>query len=86
MSLIKAILHYSYKFTVCGKSDYNITSFFFFIRAWSICPRSTTAYSLIVRPLSPSHPHDFRCSHFRCQVRREILAAKGRTMGGNVGQ
>jgi len=60
--------------------------FFFFIRAWSICPRSTTAYSLIVRPLSPSHPHDFRCSHFRCQVRREILAAKGRTMGGNVGQ
>ena len=27
--------------------------FFFFIRAWSICPRCTVAYRLTVRPLIP---------------------------------
>jgi len=41
------------------------TFFFFVIRAWSICPRCTTAYRLIVRPLSP---RDFKRSHFRCQA------------------
>jgi len=38
---------------------------FFVIRAWSICPRCTTAYRLIVRPLSPC---DCRRSHFRHQT------------------
>jgi len=39
--------------------------FFFVIRAWSICPRYTAAYRLIVWPLSP---RDFRRSHFRRQA------------------
>jgi hypothetical protein len=42
---------------------------FFFIRAWSICPRCTAAYRLIVWPLSPPpNPCGFRCSHFRHQA------------------
>ena len=39
--------------------------FFFIIRAWSICPRCTTAYRLIAWP---SYPRDFRRSHFLRQA------------------
>jgi hypothetical protein len=39
--------------------------FFFVIRAWSICPKCTAAYRLIVRPLFLC---DFRRSHFCCQA------------------
>ena len=53
----------------------------FFIRARSICPRCTTAYSLIVRPLPPTSAARYLHIH----TTREILAAKGGTVGENVG-
>jgi hypothetical protein len=62
---------------------------FFIIRARSICSRWTTAYRLIVRPLSPPpmilDVPTSAASHLHVYKTREILAAKGRTVGENVG-
>jgi len=64
--------------------------FFFVIRARSICPRCTAAYGLIVRPLSfPPMILDVPASaarHLHAHMTREILAAKGGTVGENVGR
>jgi hypothetical protein len=43
---------YSCHSTLATSPSYGIF-FFFVIKARSICPRRTAAYSLIVRPLSP---------------------------------
>jgi hypothetical protein len=56
-------------------------NFFFFFVAWSICPRCTAAYGLIVRPLSPPVILDVPTS-----AAREILAAKDGTVDENVGR
>ena len=37
-------------FCQCCSQTGSILAFFFFYRAWSICPRCTAAYRLIVRP------------------------------------
>jgi len=61
---------------------------FFVIRARSICPRCTAAYRLIVQPLSPPVILDVptsATSRLHVYKTREILAAKGRTVGENVG-
>jgi len=63
--------------------------YFFVIRARSICPRCTAAYRLIVRPLSPPWFLDVPTSTARClhvHTTQEILAAKGGTVGENVGR
>ena len=68
---------------------HGIKVIYFVIRAWSICPRCTAAYRLIVRPLSPRDFLDVPTSAARClhvHTTQEILAAKGGTMGENVGQ
>jgi hypothetical protein len=48
---------------LCAAAD--LYPFFFFYRAWSICPRCTAAYRLIVRPWTPLW---FRRSYFQRQV------------------
>jgi hypothetical protein len=62
-------------------------------RSWlriGTCSRCTAAYRLIVRPLTHP-PRWFRPSYFRRQVppcpydATEILAAKGGSVGENVG-
>jgi len=61
-------------------------SFFLVIRAWSISPRCTAAYRLIVRPLSPVILDAPTSAARRLHVHttREILAAKGGIVGENV--
>ena len=65
----QSVLHKSSNFTATIHRKpilkYLPRVFFFIIRAWTICPRCTAAYRLIVQPLSP---RDFRHFHFRCQA------------------
>jgi hypothetical protein len=65
--------------------------FFFVIKARSIYPRCTAAYGLIVRPLAPPPSvildvPIFASKRLHLLTTREILAAKGGTVGKNVGR
>ena len=63
---------------------------FFVIRAWSISPRCTAAYRLIVRPLPPIpvilDVPTSAARRLHVHTTRVILAAKGGTVGENVGR
>ena len=65
--------------------------FVFFIRARSIRSRCTAVYKAYSATLNPPTPRglDVPTSAARClhiHTTREILAAKGRTVGENVGR
>jgi len=64
--------------------------FFFFIRAQSIHSRCTAAYKAYCATLNPpTRGLDIPTSAARClhvHMTREILAAKGGTVGENVGR
>jgi len=86
-----AVLVTSSEISIITIPHTHCTLFFsaFVIRAQSICPRCTAAYRFIVRPLSPPPWFlDVPTSAARClhvHMTREILAAKGGTVGENVG-
>jgi hypothetical protein len=63
--------------------------FFFFIRAQSVRSRCTTAYKAYRATLNPPCGLDIPTSATRCfhvHTTRETLAAKGGTVGKNVGR
>jgi len=56
---------------------------------WSICPRCTAAYEAYCATLIPPCDLDVPTStprHLHVHTTREILAAKGGTVGENVGR
>jgi uncharacterized CHY-type Zn-finger protein len=64
------------------------TSSSFFFRARSTCPRCTAAYKAYCATLNHPSGLDILTSTARClhvHTTREILAAKGGTVGENVG-
>jgi hypothetical protein len=88
----KILVHYQYtKMFYNYKCRYEGFLFPFLNRAQSICPRCTAAYRLIVQPWTPTPPNGLNipisaARPFHLHTTQKILAAKGGTVGENVGR